>query len=209
MYISYTKLWKLLLDKGMNKTDLIDVAGINSRTLAKLSKNQSVTTDTLLQICGALGCDISDIVQALEGEEELTIYETFKKYAKPIDKDEYCTTYSFSYKGREVLLRKTNQSANSHTFIKCNDNATVVWERLYPMGRPDTFAAETRVIATAPSLWKKDTLCIVLISGKPSGIDNLDEGWFVSSRGTPKSEKHIYVMSQAAFKLFEPKPLVN
>ncbi|MBQ8837459.1 MAG: helix-turn-helix transcriptional regulator [Clostridia bacterium] len=205
MYISYTKLWKFLLDKGMNKTDLIDVAGINSRTLAKLSKNQSVTTDTLLQICCALNCDIADIVEACEGEEKLSIYETFKKSAKQIDKDEYCTTYSFIYNDREVLLRKTNQSANSHTFIKCCDNATVVWERLYPIGRPASFATETKVIATAASLWKKDTVCIVLISGKPGSIDNLDEGWFVSSRGTPKGDKYIYVMSQAAFKLFEPK----
>lgn len=133
---------------------------------------------------------------------ELSIYRAFKQHAKRIDKDEYCTTYTFSYHGKNVLVRRTNERANKHTFIKCMDNGSVEWERLYPVGRPASFAKETRIIATVASFWKKDTVCIVLIAGRPGSIDNLDEGWFVSSRGTPKSDKHIYVMSQAAFKLF-------
>ena len=54
MYLTYNKLWKLLIDKGMNKSDLCEITGISSRTMAKLSKNQSVTTDTLVNICSAL-----------------------------------------------------------------------------------------------------------------------------------------------------------
>ena len=65
MPVSYNKLWKLLIDKEMNKTDLRMVAGISSGTLAKLGKNESVTTDILVRICHALNCDIGDIMEIL------------------------------------------------------------------------------------------------------------------------------------------------
>lgn len=63
MQISYKKLWKLLIDKDLKKTDLINLAGISKATLNKLSHNQNVTTDILLKICKALSSDISDIVE--------------------------------------------------------------------------------------------------------------------------------------------------
>lgn len=203
MYIRYTKLWKQLIDRGMQKTDLIEATGISSRTLAKLSKNESVTTDTLLQICSVLHCDIGDIAEVCEGEERLSLYEAYKKHAKIIQKDEVCTTLAFSFYNKNVLVRRTNTGANKHTFIHCGDNGSVLWERLYPVGHPGGFVSDKKVLATA-AFWKKDTICILLISGKPGSIDHLDEGWFVSSRATPKSEKYIYVMSQAAFKQFVP-----
>ena len=62
MYIDYSNLWKLLIDKGMTKSDLIELTGISSRVLAKLSKNETVTTDTIARICTALNCDVGDIV---------------------------------------------------------------------------------------------------------------------------------------------------
>ena len=61
--ISYNKLWKLLIDKGMTKTQLRQLAGCSTATLAKLSKNQNVNTDTLDNICRVLECDISDIIE--------------------------------------------------------------------------------------------------------------------------------------------------
>ena len=61
--ISYNKLWKLLIDKGMTKTQLRQLAGFSTATLAKLSKNQNVNTDTLDNICRVLECDISDIIE--------------------------------------------------------------------------------------------------------------------------------------------------
>ena len=202
MYIRYTKLWKLLIERGMKKTDLIDIAGINSRTLAKLSKDESVTTDTLIQICEALGCKIEDILETCEGEASLSIYEAFNKHKEKVAEDEYCITYAFPYKNKNVLVRATKARANKHTFIKCNDNGSVSWIQNYRGGYPGAPIQEERIIATSAAFWKKDTVCILLVSGRPCGIDNLDEGWFVSSRGTPKSDKYIYVMSQAAFKLF-------
>ena len=63
MSVCYKKLWKLLIDKNMNKTDLRLAAGITTTALAKLGKNENVTTDVLVKICTALQCDISDIME--------------------------------------------------------------------------------------------------------------------------------------------------
>ena len=65
LQMSYNKLWKLLIDKNMKKSDLRSVAGISSSSMAKLSKGENVTTDVLLRICEALDCDISDIVEVI------------------------------------------------------------------------------------------------------------------------------------------------
>ena len=70
MRISYIKLWKLLLDKKLKKTDLLKLADISSNTLAKLSKDQSVGVDILARICNALNCDIADIIEMVPDEEE-------------------------------------------------------------------------------------------------------------------------------------------
>lgn len=66
MKMSYNKLWKLLIDKGMNKSALRQAAGISSSSLAKLGKGENVTTDVLLRICEALGCGLDDIADAVE-----------------------------------------------------------------------------------------------------------------------------------------------
>lgn len=66
MRFSYNKLWKLLIDKGMNRQDLKRVSGLSSTCIAKLGKGENVTTDVLLRICISLNCDISDIVECIE-----------------------------------------------------------------------------------------------------------------------------------------------
>ena len=63
MVISYNKLWKILIDRKMSKTDLRRVSGISTASLAKLGKGENVTTDVLLKICKALDCDITDIME--------------------------------------------------------------------------------------------------------------------------------------------------
>ena len=65
MDVSYRKLWHLLIDKNMNKTDLIKEVGMSASTLAKLSKNESVSMDVLRRICETLDCNIEDIVEFL------------------------------------------------------------------------------------------------------------------------------------------------
>lgn len=63
MSISYKKLWKLLIDKDMTKTQLRKKADIATSTLAKLSKDEQVSMDVLLRICKTLDCDIADIME--------------------------------------------------------------------------------------------------------------------------------------------------
>jgi DNA (cytosine-5)-methyltransferase 1 len=63
MAISYNKLWKLMIDHNMNKTELRKEAGLSTNVIAKLSKNDSVSMDTLQRICTALHCDVGDIVE--------------------------------------------------------------------------------------------------------------------------------------------------
>lgn len=65
MAISYNKLWKLLIDKGMNKQDLKQISGISTTSMAKLGKGGNITTDVLLKICKALECDIADIMEVV------------------------------------------------------------------------------------------------------------------------------------------------
>ena len=62
MKISYNKLWKLLIDKGMNRTQLREQTGITTNILAKLGKNGSVQLEVLAKICEVLDCKIDDIV---------------------------------------------------------------------------------------------------------------------------------------------------
>ncbi|MBR2929932.1 MAG: helix-turn-helix transcriptional regulator [Clostridia bacterium] len=62
MAISYDRLWKLLIDKKINKTQLKELAGISTNAVAKLGKNESVSLETLEKICVTLNCDIGDIV---------------------------------------------------------------------------------------------------------------------------------------------------
>lgn len=66
MHISYNKLWKLLIDKGMTKMDLKDAAGISASSIAKLGKGGNITTDILLKICEVLHCHIEDILETIE-----------------------------------------------------------------------------------------------------------------------------------------------
>ena len=69
MYISYNKLWKLLIDRKMNKQDLKKATGVSSASIAKLGKGENITTDVLMKICKVLDCDITDIMEIVPDEE--------------------------------------------------------------------------------------------------------------------------------------------
>lgn len=66
MRISYNKLWKMLIDKNMKKSDLKDKAGISSASIAKLGKGDNITTDVLLRICEAMDCHLDDIMETVD-----------------------------------------------------------------------------------------------------------------------------------------------
>ena len=66
MRISYNRLWKLLIDKGMNRQDLRRATGISPASIAKLGKGENITTDILLKICVALDCNLEDIMESVK-----------------------------------------------------------------------------------------------------------------------------------------------
>ena len=66
MKISYRRLWKLLLEHNIKKTELKDLASIGQATMTKLNKDQTVSMDVLIKICKVLKCDIGDIVQMVD-----------------------------------------------------------------------------------------------------------------------------------------------
>ena len=70
MSVSYKPLWKLLIDREMNKTELRKAAGISTSALAKLGKNENVNTEVLVKICNVLECDISDIMELTDERTE-------------------------------------------------------------------------------------------------------------------------------------------
>ncbi len=68
MAISYNKLWKLLIDKKMTKTELRIAADISTTTLAKLGKNETVSMDVMLRICKVLNCKIEEVIEIVNEE---------------------------------------------------------------------------------------------------------------------------------------------
>ena len=67
--ISYNRLWKLLIDKGINKTQLKQMSGVSTTSIAKMSKGKNLNTDVLLKICIALGCGTDDIMEAVDNNQ--------------------------------------------------------------------------------------------------------------------------------------------
>lgn len=68
MALSYNKLWKLLIDKGMTKTEMRLKADISTTTLAKLGKNETVSMEVLLRICKVLDSNVGDIMDVINEE---------------------------------------------------------------------------------------------------------------------------------------------
>lgn len=63
MEINYDKLWKLMIDKKINKTQLSEKAGITTNEMAKMGKDEMVKMETLIKICKVLECKLDDIVE--------------------------------------------------------------------------------------------------------------------------------------------------
>lgn len=203
MYLDYSKLWKLLIDKGMSKTDLMELTGISSRVLAKLSKNQTVTTDTVARICEVLHCDVGDMMECAS-ESDLSIYAAFKKLGVCSEETEYCKVIRFVLGDRKFAVYQSKQSASKATQIRCGEDGAVHWRQFYPVSY--IAPAQTDLVLIKPPKVADETV-IVLIKGKPAIIEGLDENGFVSSRGTLQKATDVYVMSEAAFKIFEEKIL--
>lgn len=70
MDINYNKLFKLLIDKELKKTEFAKMIGIGQNTLAKLGRNEKVSMEVLIKICRGLNCTLDDIVEILPKQED-------------------------------------------------------------------------------------------------------------------------------------------
>lgn len=68
MRVSYDKLWKMLIDKKMNRTELKKTSGVSSNVIAKMGRNEFVSMESLAKICATLQCSIGDVVDILIDE---------------------------------------------------------------------------------------------------------------------------------------------
>lgn len=75
MSVSYKKLWKLLIDRDMTKTQLIQQAGITTNAVARMGKGEDVRVETLAKICAALECSMDDIVEILPDDNKIAVTE--------------------------------------------------------------------------------------------------------------------------------------
>ena len=75
MSVSYKKLWKMLIDRDMTKTQLIQQAGITTNAVARMGKGEDVRVETLAKICAALGCSMDDIVEVIPDQQEIELVE--------------------------------------------------------------------------------------------------------------------------------------
>jgi len=202
MAISYAKLWKLLIDRGISKTELMQLTGVSSRTMAKLSKNETVTTDTIARICSVLHCDVGQMMEYREETEPATLYGCYRETGVTMFRGESYQLVTFSAGGRDYTVYASQKAATKGSHIHCKPDGSIYWEQLYPFGGMSTPTRDNRFFLKPET--EKGRVTIVLITGKPGIITGLDEGLCVSHRGILKSDEHFYVMSEAAFKLFEP-----
>jgi DNA-binding Xre family transcriptional regulator len=70
MQVSYKKLWKLLIDKEMNKSDLQEKARISWTSVTKMSKNENVSMEVLKKVCKALNCNVGDIMDIIPDDDK-------------------------------------------------------------------------------------------------------------------------------------------
>lgn len=68
MPVSYDKLWKMLIDRKMNRTELKDAAGISFNVLAKMGRNEFISMESLYKICVTLNCSIDDVMEFTSDE---------------------------------------------------------------------------------------------------------------------------------------------
>lgn len=197
MYIDYSKLWKLLIDKNITKTELMQLTGISSRIIAKLSKNETVTTETLIKICSALNCDISDIMECKQ-EKDLSLYNYFKKYGQLIEENELTKKFVLIKDEQNYTIFITKKPSGKSNIISCESDGSIYWIQLYPFGGRMA-PSVVKTVLIKPIKQKNENMLIV-IKGKPN-FQGLDDGIFVSVKNKNLTNQSIIVMSETEFKL--------
>lgn len=70
MSFSYKPLWKLLIDRDMNKRELMKVTGISKSTIDKMSRGEQVSMDIIDRICNYFKCEVEDVIAHVQNKEE-------------------------------------------------------------------------------------------------------------------------------------------
>ena len=112
MCMDYSKLWKLLAEKGLSKSDLMELTGLSSRVIGKLVKNETVTTDTLSKICAALSCDVGSIMECVD-ENTLSLYRYCRAYGKQTEENERVKKIGFVFGNRNYTVYFSKRAAFS------------------------------------------------------------------------------------------------
>lgn len=173
--------------------------------MAKLSKNQSVNTDTLLSICSVLGCQLSDIAEVKQDDVVNSIYEAYTNLGEKVWENQVLELFEFEFDGLPMAVYVTKEKAVKKSVVHCYSWGSVSMERIYPLGV--TPVSEVKDIFQ-PELIKKDKVTVLLIAGSPGNIIGLDNGIvFSARRGCQKGK--FYVMSASAFKLFSKNEWVR
>jgi hypothetical protein len=169
--------------------------------MAKLSKNESVTTDTLLRICEVLECPLSDITEVCSGDAKQpnSIYEAYLGNASSAKEDEKFKIVEFEYNGVMFCVKNLKKSFNKRTIINCAATGGVSAEHLYPHGISPAREVES---IFHPAWIEKGKVTVLLISGTPGIITGLDNGTVHSAKYGCLKEG-FYVMTVSAFKMFE------
>ncbi len=203
MYINFSKLWQKLAEKELSKTDLMELTGLSSRVIAKLAKNETVTTDTVAKICTALNCNVCDVMECSE-EQALSLYHYSRAFGKILEETDEIRKLGFTRHGQAYVLYLTKKSASKATGIDCGGDGTVYRTQYYIAGGHGSPSVVKKPLLKPER--KPDEIAVVVIKGKPGTITGLDEGIWVSAKnGKLRSKNDIFVMSEAAFKLFEPR----
>lgn len=202
MYINFSRLWKTLAEKELTKSDLMELTGLSSRVIAKLAKNETVTTDTVAKLCAALHCRVEEVMECAE-ESELSLCHYSRAFGKILEETESVRKIGFFRGEKKYVIYQTKHRASRTTRIDCGEDGTVYETCFYIGGGHGTPSVVKKVLVRP--VRNGDETVLVVVKGKPGTIAGLDEGMWVSAKnGRLQGKNDIFVMSEAAFKVFEP-----
>ncbi len=204
MYLSYAELWKKLSAEDIRVCDLTRESGVPMSTLDKMRNLRNVKTHELLKLCELIGCGINEIVSVRESKiAELYYSLAFNKKYHGNRKNEFITTCEFEYMGREYSVHRIRKFANSNTVIFCTTGG-LLWRQIYfKMAIPGIVMFDDYEVFKV-SWIDNSRVNIVIIPGVPGNINSLDEYAFTSWRNIPKAGRNLYLMTERAFRRFDP-----
>ncbi len=204
MYISYAKLWGKLHENNMTTSELCRLSGIRLATLKKMRSHRCIMSNDLLKICDHFGCELSDVT-SLRDLKLSDKYYSLTRDRKYIGnkKNDCFSTCEFEYMGVEYAVHRIRKCANSNTVIFCS-NGGLLWRQIYfKMAIPGIVMFDDFEVFKISDV-NENKINIIIISGTPGNINSLDEYAFTSWRSIPKTKIKLYLMTERAFKHFEP-----